>query len=209
MSNFYFDIETVTNPEAVALLGPVKPDSRLKDPQKILASIAEKTAARTERGALDCDTAQVVAIGWEYDKGPTVFAGENERLLLDAFWTRYAEAKRDDPDVKLCGFNAVAFDMTVLLRAAQRHNLTVPEIQLGKYRHPGILDLMLYLTWDGLVDAKSLTTYCRLLKIDVPDDPSTGADIAGLVERGDWEGVRAHCSSDIVKTRLLAERLGV
>ena len=56
----YFDIETIGNPDAVSLLGPVKAAGNLKDPAKIAADLADKEAKRAERAALDCDTARIV-----------------------------------------------------------------------------------------------------------------------------------------------------
>jgi hypothetical protein len=51
--------------------------------------------------------------------------------------------------------------------------------------------------------------YCSRFRLDVPMDPFDGKDIAGMVLGGQWGQVQEHNRCDLVKTRMLAERLGV
>ena len=49
----------------------------------------------------------------------------------------------------------------------------------------------------------------RRFGLAVPVQQHTGADIAGLVDDGDFEAVRRHCLADVAATVALARRLGV
>jgi len=63
------DIETTTNPEAVARLPEPTAKRNLKDPAKIAADIADKRAAQTENAALDALTGRICCVGMFGDAG--------------------------------------------------------------------------------------------------------------------------------------------
>lgn len=210
MTYAWIDIETIGNPEAVALLGPVKPAGNLKDPAKIAASIAEKEAARVERAALDCDTLKVVCAGivWAGEDEPIVFHGDERELLTD-LWESIDFHAGEYGGVTLVGFNCLGFDFPALVRRSQVLGVRVPGcFTLAKYRAQNIIDLMDALTWGGLVDAKGLSTYCRLFGVTAgAEDDTSGADIARLYAEGRMWAIDAHCRADVLKTRALDERV--
>lgn len=208
-----FDLETAGNPEALTVLPPPKADSRLKDTLKIALDRQEKTAKRIERAALDLDTCQILALGILTEAGePLVLAqdGLSEREILIQWWAYLAEYWEQYPTGTVVGFNSTAFDWPIVCRRSQVLRVPFPMPQLSKYRPDfRLIDLMTYLTWNGLVEPKSLTTYCKLFGLDVPQDDSTGADIAALHAAGDWTTIRHHVRADIQKTAALAVRVGV
>lgn len=204
------DIETVAIDGAAALIEPVSAPSTYKDPEKIAAYIAEKTAEAAAKAALYPWTARVVALGVSADAvGDVVYlAGDetDEAEALRRFWRlchhvddRYVEA--------IIGFNHLAFDLPVLLARSLLLGVPTPAISLDKYRSPHI-DVMARLTWHGAIPARSLKWFARRFGLPVEDSVG-GADVARLVAAGDWEAVHAHCLSDVRLTRALAERLKV
>jgi DNA polymerase III epsilon subunit-like protein len=83
-----------------------------------------------------------------------------------------------------------------------------PNIQIDRYKHPHVIDLMALLNLDGRLKSHSLRFYANRFGIPV-DDESTGADIGALVEADNWQAVEAHCASDVAATYALAKRMGV
>lgn len=208
-----FDCESVGRLEAVDLLGPVKAPGNIKDPAKIAAAIAEKLEKRREDAALDCDVNGIASIAWatSEDEITCLDAGTyTEAQMLREFWTCLVDHWREYPSSPLVGFFCVSFDLPTIIRASQRLSVPHPRLELGRYRYDNrIVDLAQELTWKGLVDPKTLTVYCRLFGLDVPDDDSSGADIGGFVAAGAWDKVILHNVADVRKTWALAAYLGI
>lgn len=200
------DIETVALPGAVDYLEPVEAPANYKDPIKIAAYIEEATRRQLDKCALDPDLCRIVAIGYEDadGRGDVLTANTTpEMVMLQEFWL----AASSQPGV--LGFNILDFDLPVLIRRSQYLGLQPPAVlvNLDRYRSPHV-DLMQRLIFNGRMPMRSLDFYCKRFGIDVPD-PYSGKDIDALVSSGDWSAVRSHCRSDMVKTRALAERLGL
>ena len=199
-----FDIETVPLAEAETYVEPPKPRANLKDPVKIAADVAEKTATMLDRAALDPDLCRVVAVGWECDgvvESAICENAEQERGLLERFWTVSRGAT-------LVGFHCLGFDLPVLLRRSLYLGVAAPCFALNKYRPGAIVDLMQRLAYQGTLTYRSLSFYCRRFGIAVPD-AVTGADIGQLVAAGEWRPVHDHVRADVAKTVALARRVGV
>ena len=206
-----FDLETVAIDGAADYLEPPSAPSNYRDPEKIAAYLAEAQQKALDKAALDLDLCRIVALGYDTSTPTatldpvvaTMPLGEaEERAELRAFWA----AVGDRP---LLGFNCLQFDIPVLLRRSLYLGVAPRPFLLGKYKHPGILDLMQHLSFDGLVPYRSLSFYCRRIGLDVPADATSGADIARLVAVNDWDAVREHCRIDVLKTRALAEWAGL
>ena len=199
-----FDIETAPLADAAVYLPPPKPRANLKDPAKIEADLAEKTAASLERAALDPDLCRIVAAGWDCDgraESAVCADAAQERRLLERFWTQSRGAT-------LVGFNCLGFDLPVLLRRSLYLGVRAPTFSLNKYRPGSIVDVMQRLAYQGTLPYRSLAFYCTRFAIAVPDDV-TGADITALVAAGEWRTVHAHVRADVAKTTALARRIGV
>lgn len=206
-SYLVFDLESTGAADADDYLEPVSAPSNWKDEEKIAAYIEEKRAELIARAALDCDLNRIVAIGFMRANGLVeVFVSEDEtaeKQALAAFWNAWTNV--DGPKVN---FNALLFDLPVLIRRSQLLGVKHPNVSLDRYRTP-VVDLMQYLTWRGAVKAKSLSFYCKRFGIQAPADEFSGKDIPLLVEAGDYESVAAHCRADVIKTAALAVRLGI
>jgi hypothetical protein len=204
-----FDLETVADVTALPLLPPCEAPGNYKDPDKIAAAIAERTAERNAKLALDPDCCRIVAIGYTFLPGqaevlvcPTIDA---ERLALDHFWQLWSA-----PGSYPVGYNCVAFDLPVLIQRSRILRVDYPRIMLRKYGTPDCHDLMLDLSHGGLTSYKGLGFWCQRFTLDVPEDATSGKDIAALVAANSpecWATVEAHCQIDVIKTYALAQVL--
>jgi hypothetical protein len=200
-----FDIETAPLEDAASYMGDVTVDapSNYKDPIKIAAYIAAARAEQLDRCALDVDLCRIVAIGWQCEtRAPEVMlstaAAEAEMLAL--FWMTAG-------DHHLVGFNCLGFDLPVLLRRSLYLGVRAPLVQIDRFKHPRVTDLMDELSFAGKLKARSLAFYTRRFGIDVPDSVQ-GAQIGALVAAGEWDQVKSHCLADVQRTAFLAARLG-
>jgi predicted PolB exonuclease-like 3'-5' exonuclease len=208
-----FDLESVAIANADEFIEPATAPSNYKSEQAIADYIAKANAEQIAKAALDIDLARIVAIGFDDGTGPVVEVvktEDDERQILTAFWLRYyIEYRTLRSYPTLIGFNCVGFDLPLLLRRSLYLGVKTPKLQLGKYRHPGIEDLMLLLSFDGALRYRSLSFYAKRFGLNVLHDQHTGADVPALVAAGDWEAVAAHCKNDVETTVALARRLGV
>lgn len=201
------DTETDFDPTAIPFMPPVEPDSRLKDPEKIAASILERTTKQRDTMPLVPAFCRLVAIGRTLpDETIDVMLCQNtkqEVAAITALWERWTI-----PGNHPVLFNA-AFDIPVLVTRSILLGIPYPHISVRKYGSPDYTDLMLDLSFGGAVDYKSLDFWCARLGLNVPEDKTSGKDIAKMVADDDWTGIAAHCAVDIAKTLALAKRLGV
>jgi predicted PolB exonuclease-like 3'-5' exonuclease len=193
----------------------VKPAANLKDPAKIAASIAERDAERREKMGLDWNLARIIALGWTRngtDSQVATFKTEDEEWLgITAFWAAYKNEDKHGP--RLCGFNCYQFDINFLIQRSRYLGITLPPVDRRKYDNRDMVDLFQLLTFDNpqgvtSVMSRSLRSFARRFGIQV-DDTVTGADIAALVEAGDWAAVEKHCAADVATTYALAKRMGI
>lgn len=202
------DIETAVNPKALDWLEPVKPDARLKDPEKIKASIEDKTAERNEKLALDWDCCRIVALGW-VDVGSNepwcecCETEEEEKSALTYFWKTYREH-----ETKLVTFNGHKFDLPILRTRSIDLDVPHPKVNINRFKSPH-LDVAHELTMDGARQyPHSLSFYAKKYGFTTLDKVA-GADIGKLVEQKNWEAIRQHCLSDVGLTHAVANRLGL
>jgi hypothetical protein len=98
-----------------------------------------------------------------------------------------------------------------LIQRSRYLNVPHPFISLARFGRGDVIDLRDVLTFDDArydaIMPRSLTAFCRRFGIDVAD-PLTGADIADAVKQGRWGDVASHVRADVLKTKLLAARLG-
>lgn len=206
-----FDCEAIAIDDAGVYLEPASAPANYKDELKIAAYIEQANREALGKAALDIDLARIVALGCLSDQQmePKVQIARDEQDeadILRVFWSHVISAGFTRPT--LVGFNCLAYDLPLMLRRSLYLGIPAPRFQMGKYRHDGIEDLVLSLSFDGAVKYRGLSFYCRRFGIDVPDT-TTGKDIAALHAAGDWDGIAAHCRADVLRTAALAQRIGV
>tara|TARA_R110000787_G_scaffold250297_1_gene355916 strand:+ start:1051 stop:1707 length:657 start_codon:yes stop_codon:yes gene_type:complete len=198
------DIETASIANAADYLEPATAPSTYKDPAKIAAYIENASAAQLAKAALDPDLARVVAVGLGSVGGVEVLTAgdeEEERALLEGVWAAVS-------GTTVIGYNVVGFDLPVLLRRSFYLNVKAPDIQLDRFRHPTVIDLMQVLSFNGAQKFRRLSFYAKRLGFEI-EDGVTGADVPGLVASGNINAVVQHVTSDVKLTMQIAQRMGV
>lgn len=200
------DIETYSLAEAAQFIEEPSAPANYKDPEKIAAYVAEKRIENLSRCALDVDLCRIVALGTQNTETgaivvTTAHDDATERDMLEGFW-------HDTAGCNYIGFNILGFDLPVLMRRSLYLGLNYfRQTPVDRYKTPHS-DLMEILSFNGKLKYRGLDFYCRRFGIAIADETS-GADIDALVKADDWVGVEAHCRADVVKTALLARRIGV
>jgi hypothetical protein len=212
MARTLLDIETAPLENAADFIdfSDIKAPANYKDPAKIEAYIEEAKARALDNCSLDPDLCRVVVLGcWRDDWAEPVVDmatdDEAECAMLSRFWHWV-----NGSDL-LITYNGVAFDVPVLMRRSLYLGVSAPALDVGKYRHGRIEDLMLRLSFDGALKYRSQDWYLRRFGYVEPDPTPdiSGAEVAQHVAAGDLEPVREHCRRDMYRLRFLAERLGV
>jgi predicted PolB exonuclease-like 3'-5' exonuclease len=207
------DIETVGRPDVADYTDEIRAAGNLKDPEKIAADLAKKRDEAIANAALDWNANAIVAVGYQTEETsePTVLICrdvEEEAFALRRIWRVYQDRSR-----RLVTFNGAGFDIPTLVQRSRFLRVPVPRLDQRKYGNTDQIDLYRLLTFDDtqrtFVIRRTLSNFCKLFALDVPCDAHDGSDIARLVAEGDWDAIAAHVRTDVVKTRMLAERLDV
>jgi len=108
MTQIICDLETIADPDAVALVEPPSAPSNYKDPEKIAAYVADAKLKAISDMALRPAGCRVVALGLgdQVTLCPDV---DVEAAALRLFWATWAEM------AIIVGFNFVGFDLPVLM----------------------------------------------------------------------------------------------
>lgn len=201
------DIEATGIVDAADYLEPATAPANYKDPEKIAAYIAEANQKALQTCALDPDLARVVAVGLGNPNTGRVSAfvattDNEERALLSELWGLLRG------QTTIVGYNVLGYDLPVLLRRSLYLGIPAPAIQIDKYRHPSVIDLMQLLSFNGAIKFRGLKFYAKRFGLPC-EDAVNGADIPALVAAGEWDTVESHVRSDVALTMALAQRMGV
>jgi hypothetical protein len=208
-SSIVLDCETSALSDAAKYLEEPAPPANFSKPDTIAAWIAKAKVEQLEKASLDMDLARVVCIGVQQEYSPPVVQlcrDENEeRRALAGLWHILGPY----PYPRILGWN-VLWDLQMLQRRSFYLGVTSPAIELGKWRHPDVSDIMLMWSYDGQRPFRSLTWVCKRLSI-VVDDPLSGggADVPQAIAEGRWDDVRSHCEADVKRTAAVAARMGL
>ena len=196
-----FDIETLADPAAVALLPDPKPAANLKDPVKIAADIEDKKAERLAMAALDPDIATIKAISLTSGKLSDALVlivdkDHTEKEVITEFWKRFTG--------RSCGYNILGFDWPFILRRSFDLGLSAcikNRPVLAKYRTDSTIDLMgILYNWDR---AKALKTVAKRYNLEVLAPDCDGSMVAQMSDID----IRAYCLSDLWITLQLYEKM--
>ena len=210
MKYVVLDVETVAIDDVESYLEPVQAPANYRDPDKISAYEADAKKAQATKAALDVDLARLVAIAWQYgtESGVEIMKDEvQERTKLGEFWHRFWPVYVPGSTVAVT-FNGLNFDLPMLLRRSLYLGVTAPKLQLDRYRHPDVIDLMQLLSLDGRLKYHSLSFYAARFGLPYPQEID-GSHIAAAVAAGEWDAVKEKCQFDVQTTAALAKRMGV
>ncbi len=232
MNRITFDIETRPHPDALAIHEPLftpaeipdyKPDSRLKDPEKVAANFAEVARKNLGRvaeqkadvdaqrekwlsdGALRAERGQVLAIGYKLKGEVGIFEG-NERAILIEFLNVLAHAAKLSATVS--GFNILNFDLPFI-----RRRCIILGIPFPFYNRTDKWKPWAFPVYDAMVDWQcgnyrdgfvSLDAVARAL--GVGKKTGSGKDFSALYE-SDREAALSYLRNDVNLTDEVCGRL--
>lgn len=199
------DLASAPLPDAVAFMDPVSAPSNYKDPEKIAAYVAEKTAERMQYLALDPDLARITHIS---ARGYCAFSVSCHDEDTEAQQLR--ELAKDLKSVSsLVTYNGFNFDLPLLMRRAKYLGVEFPAINTDRYRSPHV-DLCEVLSDRNPQRRRPLNFYVKRLGwTDLLEKPLAGADEARVFETGAWDLLKASCDRDVEATERLAKWAGV
>jgi hypothetical protein len=202
IQRLFIDIETVANPDMVALLPEPKAPSTYKDPEKIAAYVAEKKVQQLAEAALDPDTGRVAAVGimGTLDLAPQAYLAQgdvSERRLLTWAWGMMARSNGN-----LVGYNLLGFDIPFMLRRSMALGIKPPMLPfMARYRMEPITDLYAILySWQP---GKGLKAVCRMYGIHNALPELDGSQVAGM----DAATRRKYVCNDVLLTAALFEKM--
>lgn len=195
-----FDVETC--PLDSALTAPYNPDdhsppTNYKNADAIErwhASNEEKwQEARIKECALSPRLGQVVAIAYADDNGERWVSSmdkfENEADILRVFWSTLKTSK------DVCSWNGKGFDFPFLIGRSAilgvKPHLDVTRY-LARYNHVPHFDLMLALAAGGRFEKMDLWATA----MGTPPKLGNGGDVYGMVQRSEWDTLRAYAQRD-------------
>lgn len=217
MKYLVIDVEAVAIPDVDTYLEPVSAPANYKDADKIATYCAERRAELIDRAALDVDLAQIVAVGlcahdWAAPVVKVAREPGDERTLLAWVWGTWkgmggSGSYSGSAFCSFVTFNGLGYDLPLLMRRSLYLGIDYPQLQVDRFKHPGVIDLMAVLSLDGKLKFHGLSFYAN--RFGLPTEPDiTGAEIGAAVKAGDWAAVEKHCACDVLTTKLLAERIG-
>jgi hypothetical protein len=200
------DVETAPMEGAADYLEPAQAPSNYKDPAKIKEFCDAQDASNLRKLSLDPDLCRIVAIGVrdECMTAPRAVCATDEAQESEIL----ASAWRLIDEQLIIGYNVVGFDLPVLLRRSLYLGVKAPHLELSKYRHPRVRDLMMDLSFNGELKYRPLKFYAKRFGLPQTGDTLDGKDIQGCVERNEWDRITSHVIADVSTTVALAERLG-
>ncbi len=207
MKYLILDIETGPLPDEqlTPFLPKIEPPSNYKDPAKIEAYIAEKTAEAKDRAALSALTGQVLAVGVkEGEDEPSTFShSEKESLqVVWNYWTGFGG--------RIIGHNIAGFDIPFLVRRSYHHGIRVPaDVMQGRYLSHRIIDTMTF--WDmGTKERISLDNFARFLGVGQKPEGVSGKDFAKLYsDPATRDQALNYLRNDLELTEAVARKMGI
>lgn len=199
MSAFcYYDIETYEADTAADIIGTKEftAPANYKDPAKIESYINEQKAKAMLRAALHWTTGKVVAICAIRGDGIFKMAGDNEKEIL----TDFDIFLSGDPDTTLVGKSNHKFDDGYLIGRYLVNNIDLPRALCRDTK-----DINRIFGWgNNHPQQAKLNSYAIALGIGTKS--ADGSDVAGMVERNEWDEIADYCLQDVKLTKAIGTR---
>lgn len=215
----FIDIETTgTNNKALLehLESKVEPDSRLKDPRKIMADIDNKKREVWAKTALTgfCEIACICAISdgqIAFDESVESFWCESEELTLKAYFKRLESLYKinNHRPPKFAGYNISSFDLRILWNRCISLGIK-PPFPIPYDAHPlsdRVIDLYAKLNGNDRYASGTLLDWSIAIGSEIPTDDMPGKDVPQAIREGRIAEVVEHCKRDVLRARELYMRL--
>lgn len=201
MKTIAFDLETIADRSIISLLPPLEPDSRLKDPEKIKASLQEKDIKRIKELAMNPATNMVCCFGWTdgANTGNIMLADETpeaHKLLMEQAWDFLSQYDH------FVTFNGNAFDIPTLRMNSLKRRVRVPvKIDTRRYQISNHVDVRMILgNWETFAHG-NLDFYSRIFLGETSKHDTTGKKMTGDMVQDYWdiglhEDIAKYCMQD-------------
>lgn len=207
---FILDIETRGDASLFdTYCSNIKPDPRLKDPDKIEADLNKKTEEAIYEMALDSDYSDIICVGVYdlYTNKKHIFTPQEFATWLtdleDVIEEDMGRSKtKRYQSYRVATFNGRNFDLPILIKHGIRNGIAYPYEYMvqwcDKYKGTAHIDLMekLSMVWGKNKSLDQyLQIYCGVAK--------TPIDFKEASE----DEIKKHCSEDLDNTKLLFEKV--
>ena len=209
MTKNYLVLDLATAPiaDAGSYMEPVSAPANYKDPEKIAAYIADKTAERLSYVACDLDLARITAVGMVSCSGePDVLLCPDDQSEVRALELLADRLRKHEP--QLITYGGFRFDLPLVQRRARYLNVRFPWIDTSRFnsRHVDLCDV---LSDRDPSRRRPLTFYVRRLGWTDLVKPLDGSEEAKVLETGQWAELAASVRHDLEASHRLAQWLNV
>lgn len=218
MPNYlYLDIESIpaTEAEIIAEIeASITPPGNISKAETIAAWEAEKKPALVKdavsKTALDGARGKVCCIGWAWNEGEaTSVAGleSNEAWTLEQAFSLINQSNPEGYERPVVvGHFVAGFDIRFLWQRAFVLGVKMPAWfpRDPKPWSQEVHDTMAM--WAGAKGSISLDNLCKALGVPGKGNV-TGADVAGMFERGEHEAIAAYCEADVERVRQVHRKM--
>ena len=140
-NSIIMDIETgpLDISQLTALIPEFKPDSRLKDPEKIKLDLESKKQDWLSEAALHANTGQILAIGILHGIDWRILHSKPETDIINEFWDRFEHSV----GASFIGHYIKGFDVPFIMRRSWLLGIKIPfGVINGRYLSPRFIDTM-------------------------------------------------------------------
>ena len=196
-----FDLETIADKEALALLPPADPKiGNLKDPEKIKAKVEAVEKDRVSKAGLNPHHNMIAAVGWcDGTESGCIFledeSAEGEAILLAALWEKLNAYDH------FITFNGNAFDVPIIkLHSLFRRIRPAIDISTKKYVIKNHIDLRMVLgNWDAYAPG-NLDFYLRRCLGRSKPETIDGSMVQDFWDNGLGEDIARYAEQDAIDT---------
>lgn len=150
-----------------------------------------------ETTGLDPFKDQITAIGVGNSYGGEALVDKDEKQMLEDFW---GMVRKNQPYIRLIGFNSYSFDIPFLIIRSFKHNVKVIDIR-GR-----MLDLRFVLSNGNRYQKGKLDEYAELIGLETKYKGYNGQDAIRLWNEGKLEELREYVLTDAKITYLVYKR---
>ena len=141
----------------------------------------------------------------EFDQEPEILFSDNEKQLLDDFWSKIAAI---NPDT-IITFNGYGFDIPFLeVRSLMNNIQPTKQINTNKWNmeKSNHYDCMLALSSKGNFLSVAQDIICKMMGISV-EEKIEGTQIEKCYLKGDWKSINNRCGQDVIQTEQIYRKL--
>lgn len=194
-----YDIETAINEEAKKYLttADLGYDGRLKDTAKIEASRQERRETALEKAPLSWWYGRIVSAAlYDIEKNKMMsWCGDDESHIIKSFF-RHIRDNSVDSNNMLVGKNNSTFDHGYIVGRCMALNLGVPSF-MRRERQIEDIDQIFSMKSGSCTTGKLSEYNFGMLGFH---KVTTGADVAGMVERKEWDEIEKYNREDVAMT---------